>query len=76
MPSGCLKTRVSPHSQTDSLDPGESLKAYATLFFVIMLISVCFIDNNIQPGIAKVGRISLALSGALFLITGAIALFT
>ena len=52
------------------------MKAYATLFFVIMLISVCFIDNNIQPGIAKVGRISLTLSSMLFLITGAIALFS
>ena len=52
------------------------MKAYATIFFVIMLISVCFIDNNIQPGIAKVGRISLVLSGALFVIAAAIALFT
>jgi hypothetical protein len=52
------------------------LKAYATLFFVAILISVCFIDNNIQPGIAKAGRASLALSSVLFLITGAIALFS
>jgi hypothetical protein len=52
------------------------LKAYATLFFVLMLISVCFIDDNIQPGIAKAGRVSLALSGVLFIITGAIALFS
>jgi hypothetical protein len=52
------------------------MKAYATAFFVMILISVCFIDNNIQPGIAKVGRISLAISGLLFLITGGIALFS
>jgi len=47
-----------------------------TVFFVIMLISVCFIDNNIQPAIAKVGRVSLAVSSVLFLITGVIALFS
>ena len=52
------------------------MKAYATLFFVIMLISVCFIDNNIQVGIAKAWRVSLALSSVLFLITGGIALFS
>jgi hypothetical protein len=52
------------------------LKAYVTIFFVIMLISVCFIDNNIQPGIAKVGRVSLAISSLLFIIAGAIALFS
>jgi hypothetical protein len=52
------------------------LKAYVTACFIVMLLSVCFIDNNIQPAIAKVGRVSLAVSSLLFLITGAIALFT
>lgn len=52
------------------------MKAYVTVFFIIMLLSVCFIDNGIQPAIAKVGRVSLALSTVLFLITGAIALLT
>ena len=52
------------------------MKVYATAFFIVMLISVCFIDNNIQPGIAKVGRVSLAISSVLFLMTGGIALFS
>ena len=52
------------------------MKAYATAFFVVMLLSVCFIDNNIQPAIAKVGRVTLGISSLLFLITGGIALFT
>jgi hypothetical protein len=52
------------------------LQAYVTACFVVMLLSVCFIDNNIQPAIAKVGRVSLGVSSVLFLVTGAIALFS
>jgi len=52
------------------------LKAYVTVFFIIMLLSVCFIDNGIQPAIAKVGRVSLAVSSLLFIIAGTIALFS
>jgi hypothetical protein len=52
------------------------LKAYATACFIVMLIAVCFVDNNIQPAIAKVGRVTLGISSLLFLITGGIALFS
>ena len=52
------------------------MKVYVTACFIVMLISVCFIDNNIQPAIAKVGRVTLGVSSLLFLITGAISLFT
>ena len=52
------------------------MKVYVTTCFIVMLISVCFIDNNIQPAIAKVGRITLGISSVLFLVTGAIALFS
>jgi hypothetical protein len=51
------------------------LKAYATLFFCLALLSVCFIDNNIQPFIAKIGRVSLAVFSALFIIAEAFVLF-
>ena len=50
------------------------MQAYATVFGIMALISVCFVDNNIQPAIAKVGRVSLLISGVLFVITEAIAL--
>jgi hypothetical protein len=50
------------------------MQAYATLFLVLTLIAVCFIDDNIQPFIARIGRISLAVFGTLFVITEAIAL--
>jgi len=52
------------------------MKLYAVLFGVLTLVSVCFIDNNIQPMIAKVGRVSLAVCGVLFIVTEAIYLFT
>jgi hypothetical protein len=52
------------------------LKAYATLFFCLALISVCFVDNNIQPFIAKIGRVSLAVFGALFVIAEAFVIFS
>ena len=52
------------------------MKLYAILSFVIALISLCFIDNNIQPIIAKGGRIVLAVSTVVFVITETIYLIT
>ena len=52
------------------------MKPYAVLFGVLTLISVCFIDPYIQPFIAKIGRISLAVFGVLFIVTEAIVLIS
>ena len=52
------------------------MKVYAVVSGVLTLVSACFVDNNIQPFVAKVGRISLAVCGVLFLITETIFLIT
>ena len=48
------------------------MKLYAVLSGVLALISACFVDNNIQPFIAKIGRVSLAICTVVFVITEAI----
>ena len=52
------------------------MKPYALIFGIVALVSACFTDNGIQPGIAKVGRWTLLVSGVLFVITEAIVLAT
>jgi hypothetical protein len=76
LPSESGKTGASSARHTVPSNREGALKVYVTACFIVMLLSLCFIDNNIQPAIAKVGRVSLVVSSVLFLITGAIALFT
>ena len=45
------------------------MKAYAVVSGVLTLVSACFVDNNIQPFVAKIGRVALVVSGVVFLIT-------
>ena len=52
------------------------MKPYALIFGIAAMISACFTDNGIQPGIAKVGRWSLLISSVLFVITEGIVLAT
>ncbi|HET7670562.1 MAG TPA: hypothetical protein VFK84_09155 [Burkholderiales bacterium] len=52
------------------------MKAYAVVSGVLTLVSACFVDNNIQPFVAKVGRVALVASGVVFLITETIFLIT
>ena len=52
------------------------MKAYAVVSGVLTLVSACFVDNNIQPFVAKVGRVSLAACGVVFLVTEALFLIT
>ena len=52
------------------------MKIYAVVSGVLTLVSACFVDGNIQPIVAKVGRVSLAVCGVVFLITEAIFLVT
>ncbi len=52
------------------------MKAYAVLSGVLALCSLGFVDNYIQPGIAKAGRAVLVLSSIAFLITESIYLMT
>ncbi|HEY5896595.1 MAG TPA: hypothetical protein VIV54_03465 [Burkholderiales bacterium] len=52
------------------------MKAYAVLSGVIALCSLGFIDNNIQPVVAKAGRVALVLSSVVFLITEGIYLMS
>ena len=50
------------------------MKPYALVFGIVALVSACFTDNQIQPGIAKVGRWVLLVSSVLFVITESIVL--
>ena len=52
------------------------MKGYAVLSGVLALCSLGFIDNHIQPGVAKVGRVVLVLSSIVFLITESIYLMS
>ena len=52
------------------------MKVYAVLSGVLTLVSACFVDNDIQPIVAKIGRVSVAVCGVVFLITETIFLIT
>ena len=52
------------------------MKIYAVVSGVLTLVSACFVDNNIQPLVAKIGRVSVAVCGIVFLVTEAIVLAT
>ena len=52
------------------------MKAYALVFGIVALVSACFTDNGIQPGIAKIGRWTLLVSSVLFVIAEGIVLAT
>ena len=52
------------------------MKTYAALSFVLMVLSLCIIDEHIQPAVAKVGRACLVIFGVLFVITETIYLVT
>jgi hypothetical protein len=52
------------------------MKLYAILSFVVALVSLCFVDSNIQPIVAKGGRVVLAVSTVVFVITETIYLIT
>ena len=45
------------------------MKAYAIVSGVLALVSACFVDNNIEPWVAKVGRVSLVVCSIVFAIT-------
>jgi hypothetical protein len=48
------------------------MKAYAALFGVLTVLSLCFVDSNIQPFVARIGRVSLAVFAVLFVVAEAI----
>ena len=52
------------------------MPTWVLVFGIAVLFSVCFIDEGIVPAIAKAGRLTLMISMAAFLITGAVAYFT
>lgn len=52
------------------------MKTYVLIFGIATLLSLCFVDPGIQPAIAKVGRWSLLVTSVLFLISGAVAVFS
>ena len=52
------------------------MKPYALVFGIVALVSACFTDNQIQPGIAKAGRWLLLVSGVLFVVAEGIVLAT
>ncbi len=52
------------------------MKTWALVSGTVALISLCFVDNGIVPAVAKVGRLVLAVSTAIFVVTEAIVLLT
>ena len=52
------------------------MKVYAVVSGVLTLVSACFVDNNIQPFVAKIGRVSLAVCSIVFLISETLFLIT
>ena len=48
------------------------MKIYAVVSGVLTLVSACFVDNNIKPFVAKVGRVCLVACGVVFLVTEAL----
>ncbi len=51
------------------------MQAYAGFFATGAVFSLLFVDSSVQPDIKRVGRICLAVSCSLFVITEIIALF-
>jgi len=52
------------------------MQAYAAMFFTAALCSACFIDSGVKRSVAAVGKVSLAIFAALFIISEVIALVT
>ena len=52
------------------------MKGYAVMFGVLAVLSLCFVDSNIQPFVAKIGRVSLGVFAVLFVVTEAIYLMS
>ena len=50
------------------------MQVYVLTSGIVALISLCFVDPYIQSGISKVGRVTLGISSAIFVVTGIIAL--
>ncbi len=50
------------------------MQTYALISGIIAVVSLCFIDNGIVPAVAKVGRLVLMVSTAVFVVTEAIGL--
>jgi hypothetical protein len=50
------------------------MATWALVSGLIALISLCFIDNGIVPAVAKGGRVVLAVSAAIFVVSEAIVL--
>jgi hypothetical protein len=50
------------------------MKTWALVSGIVALVSVCFVDDGIVPVVAKGGRVVLAVSTAIFVVTEAIVL--
>jgi hypothetical protein len=52
------------------------MKSYAVLSGVLAILSLCIVDDNIQPAVARIGRVSLAVFSVVFVVTEAIYLMS
>jgi hypothetical protein len=44
----------------------KTMRAYAGVFFTCACFSACFVDSGLKPSVARIGRIALSISMALF----------